>query len=143
MPACTFFGHRDCPDTIRPTLRAVLEGLVEHNGVDMFYVGNQGNFDALVRKELRSLERKYPHIRYAVVLAYLPTQSGQGDDPDTMFPEGLENVHPKYAISRRNDWILAHSDYVIAYITRPWGGAARYVRKAGVMDKVVIHIPFA
>ena len=37
MPACTFFGHRDCPDTIKPRLREVLVDLIENHNVDMFY----------------------------------------------------------------------------------------------------------
>ena len=51
MPACTFFGHRDCPETIRPKLRNELTRLITEHRVDMFYIGNQGRFDALVRSE--------------------------------------------------------------------------------------------
>ena len=47
MAVCTFFGHRECPDTIKPKLREVLVDLIENHGVDMFYVGNQGQFDAI------------------------------------------------------------------------------------------------
>ena len=49
MSACTFFGHRDCPETIRPALRRLLVDLIENRNVDMFYVGNQGGFDYMVR----------------------------------------------------------------------------------------------
>ena len=40
--ACTFFGHRDCPSSIKPKLREVLIDLIENHAVDMFYVGQQG-----------------------------------------------------------------------------------------------------
>ncbi len=40
MAACTFFGHRDCPDAIETKLREVLIDLITNHGVDMFYVGN-------------------------------------------------------------------------------------------------------
>lgn len=52
MAACTFFGHRDCPDTIKEKLREALTDLIEHHGVNLFYVGNQGNFDAIARSVL-------------------------------------------------------------------------------------------
>ena len=55
MAACTFFGHRECPDAVEPWLRAVLETLIVEHGVDVFYVGHQGQFDALVRRTLRAL----------------------------------------------------------------------------------------
>lgn len=72
MKACTFFGHRDCPETIKPRLREVLTDLIINQEVDTFYIGNQGRFDGIVRGVLRELEKEYPEIHYAVVLAYLP-----------------------------------------------------------------------
>lgn len=39
MSACTFFGHQDCPSSIKPKLREVLIDLIENHTVDMFYVG--------------------------------------------------------------------------------------------------------
>ena len=41
MSACTFFGHRDCPSSIKPKLREALIDLIENHTVDMFYVGQQ------------------------------------------------------------------------------------------------------
>lgn len=55
MAACTFFGHRDCPDSVEHQLRAVLEKLIVEQGVNVFYVGHQGRFDAMVRHTLRVL----------------------------------------------------------------------------------------
>ena len=141
MPACTFFGHRDCPDTIKPKLRQVLIDLIEQHNVDMFYVGNQGRFDAIVRDVLRDLQHEYPQINYAVVLAYMPGKQTEYDDySDTMLPEGIESVHPRYAISWRNNWMLKQSDYVVTYITRTWGGAYQYAEKAKRQKKVIINL---
>lgn len=36
--ACTFFGHRDCPETIKPKIRMAVIDLIENHGVTMFYV---------------------------------------------------------------------------------------------------------
>ena len=100
MPSCTFLGHRDCPDTIKPRLREVLVDLIENHNVDMFYVGNQGHFAAIVRGVLRDLQHEYPQIHYAVVLAYMPGKQTEYDDfSDTMLPEGIESTRPHYAIS--------------------------------------------
>ena len=60
MASCTFFGHRECPDTIKVKLREVLIDLIANNDVDMFYVGNQGRFDSIVRGVLRNLKKEYP-----------------------------------------------------------------------------------
>ena len=141
MVSCTFFGHRDCPDSIKPQLRDLLIDLIANHDVDMFYVGNQGQFDTIVRSVLRELKKKYTQIEYAVVLAHMPGKQMKYDDySDTMLPEGIEVVHPRYAISWRNNWMLQQSDYVVTYITHSWGGAAQFVEKARRQKKIVINI---
>ena len=141
MGTCTFFGHRDCPETVKPKLREVLINLITDHKVDMFYVGNQGRFDAYVHGELKKLKVEYPHINYAVVLAYMPGAKTEYDDySDTMLPEGIEAVHPRFAISWRNDWMLKQSNYVVTYITHTWGGAAQYANKARKSRKHIINI---
>ena len=141
MATCTFFGHRECPDSIKIQLRAVLIDLLTNHDIDMFYVGNQGRFDAIVRGILRELKIEYQQINYAVVLAYMPGKQTEYDDfPDTMIPEGIESVHPRYAISWRNNWMLRQSDYVVTYITHSWGGAAQYAAKAARQGKSVVNL---
>ena len=141
MANCTFFGHRECSDSIKIQLREVLIDLVTNHNVDMFYVGNQGRFDAIVHGVLRELKKEYPQIDYAVVLAYMPGKQTEYDDySDTMLPEGIESVHPRYVISWRNNWMLRQSDYVVTYITHSWGGAAQFSEKAKRQKKTVINL---
>lgn len=143
MAACTFFGHRDCPEIIKSKLKELLIDLITHHNVDMFYVGNQGRFDGIVRGVLRELKKEYPQIDYAVVLAYIPGKQTEYDDySDTMLPEGFESVHPRHAISWRNNWMLQQSDYVVAYITHSWGGAAQFAERAKRQEKTVINLEY-
>ena len=140
MSSCTFFGHRECPDSIKIKLREVLIELITNHDVDMFYVGNQGQFDAIVHSVLRELKKEYPQINYAVVLAYMPGKQTEYDDySNTMLPEGIESVHPRYAISWRNNWMLQQADYVVTYITHSWGGAAQYTEKARNEGKTIFN----
>jgi len=109
----------------------------------MFYVGQQGAFDGFVRSVLKELVLVYPHIRYAVVLERLPPKRDEFDTrdySDTMLPEGIETVHPRFAISWRNKWMLKQSDYVVTYITHFWGGAAQFAEKAERQKKNVINL---
>lgn len=138
---CTFFGHRECPDSVKPVLRDTVVELITNRGVDLFYVGNQGRFDTIVRSVLREMKEEYPHIEYAVVLAYMPGNRREYEDySDTMVPEGIESIHPRYAISWRNRWMLEQADYVVAYITHTWGGAYRHYLKARRKSKQVINL---
>lgn len=140
MKACTFFGHRDCPNSIKPNLRQVLIDLIENHAVSTFYVGQQGAFDGIVRSVLKELVAVYPHINYAVVLERLPSKRVKFDTrdySDTILPEGIETVHPRFAISWRNKWMIKQSDYVVTYITHPWGGAAQFASLAERQGKIL------
>lgn len=140
MSVCTFFGHRECYGLDREMLYRTIEGLI-CQGVDTFYVGNQGGFDAAVYGCLQRLREKYPHICIGVVLAYLPTQKqAYGDMADTVFPEGMELVPPKFAIDRRNRWMVDRADHVICCIRHSWGGAYRFAKLAKSRGKHVINI---
>ena len=128
MSACTFFGHRDCYRLDEEVLRDHIQMLIDQ-GVDTFYVGNQGHFDGMVYRCLKHLRQIYPHIRVFVVLAYLPTKKIQGQDfSDTIYPQ-IEG-HPKFAIDRRNRWMVRTSDYCLCYINHTWGGAYKYALMA-------------
>lgn len=143
MCVCTFFGHRDCPNTIKPLMREVIIDLIENQNVDTFYVGQQGSFDFLARTVLAELADEYPHIRYSIVLARLPQQSKTYDPLDysnTLLPEGSENILPRFTISWRNEWMLKQATFVITYVNHSWGGAAKFAEKATRLKKTVINL---
>lgn len=145
MSTCTFFGHRQCPPDLRPQLRRVLIDFIEDQGVHKFYVGNQGGFDLMVCSVLRELCLEYPSVTYGVVLAHLPIkrqEEGENvmDDSHLMFPEGIETVPKRFAIDFRNRWMLKRSDYVVTYVTQPWGETAEYATLAKRMGKRVLNL---
>ena len=138
---CTFFGHRDAPSSLEDTLKEAIIRLIEQEQVDLFYVGNQGKFDNMVRKVLKTLQGEYPHIRYAVVLAYMPTENDKEQDfSDTIYPDGLERVPRRAAIAARNRWMIEKAQYVIAYVKTPGGGAADAVALASRKGKNIIRL---
>lgn len=139
---CCFFGHKEIPSDLAEPLSRTLTNLIEE-GVDSFLVGNQGGFDHLVLHTLRLLKKQHPHITYSVVLAYMPgaKEEWSAYEPmETLYPDGLEAVHPRYAISWRNKWMVQESDVVVTYITHSWGGAAKYAELAERKKKRVINI---
>lgn len=138
-----FFGHRDTPLAIEPKLKEIIVDLIENHSADNFLVGNNGNFDFLVRKILKQLKEKYRHINYAVVLSYLPVKKPEFDISDeyqTILFDGFEKSHPRYAIAKRNEWIVEKSDIVVTYVQHSIGGAAKYKELAEKRNKKVINI---
>ena len=146
MAACTFFGHRDCPESIKVNLKKEIERLICDHQVNTFYVGTQGSFDRMAYNALNELRKKYSHIKVFRVLAYMPRNDAVSNDEaqseDTILPEGIERVHPRYAIVWRNNWMIDRSEYVIAYITHPTGGAYRAVERAKKKDRKVIMVEY-
>lgn len=144
MSACTFFGHRDCPSGIRGKLQAEIDRLICNHGVETFYVGTQGSFDRMAYGALVELRKQYQHIKVYRVLAYMPRLRDIAQDrsvlDDTILPEGIEKAHPRYAIVSRNNWMIDRSDYVVAYITHPTGGAYQSVERAKQQKITVISV---
>lgn len=77
----------------------------------------------MVRSTLKNLKEKYPHICYAVVLAYMPVKKDKTKDYS---PDGLENVPRRFAVDRRNKRLVDMSDCVVVYVVRSCGGAAKF-----------------
>ena len=138
---CCLFGHKETPASIAAELGKVIDHLIQERGVDEFPVGNQGAFDRMVHRALREARNRYPHISYHVVLAYLPnTESGIYEYSETFFPDGIENVPPRFAISWRNKWMIRQSDVVVTYVTRTHGGAWQFKAMAERQGKTVIEL---
>ena len=54
---CTFFGHRNTDPAIIPALRREIE-----RHIDTFYVGVNGDFDAMVSAVLGEMKQRYPQF---------------------------------------------------------------------------------
>lgn len=143
MSSCTFFGHRSIPEEVKSTLRSTLTDLIENHSVDIFYVGNHGGFDTMVRKVLSELSDQYA-VTYYVVLAYMPAKRSNSDYTDyteTLLPVGIETVPKRFAITYRNKWMIQHADYVVTYVTSGIAsGAAQFKQYAEKHGKNVIEL---
>lgn len=141
---CCFFGHCYTPDSVRPVLKNEILRILSHTESVVFYVGNHGNFDRMVRSVMKELIQEGKSINYAVVLAYMPDALGEFDDPeeykDTLYPTGLESVPKRFAISWRNNWMVEQADMVICYIQNTIGGAYQFVEKAQHKNKTIINL---
>ena len=136
MSSCTFFGHYNSSEALKPILVESIRKLIECYSVDKFYIGDKGNFDSMARRCVIELAEEYPYIEYEIVLAYMPGKKDEFKPPleNTVYPEGLEKVPRKYAIIRRNQIMAKESDFAIVYIYK-FGGAAtatEYADKRGV-----------
>ena len=59
----------------------------------------------------------------------------------TVYPP-LESVPRRFAISRRNEWMVSESDVVVAYVIRGFGGAPRTLDYARRKKKPIIRFQY-
>ena len=137
---CYFFGHRDTPSHIANQLAPLLRRLVEKMGVDRFLVGNEGAFDRMVAQSLAEFKKEHPTVRCYIVLAYMPQKQGEPFPLETLYPEGLECVPKRFAIDRRNKWMLKQSDVTVGYVHHSIGNSFRYLEMAEKNGKTVVRL---
>lgn len=118
----TFCGHNEwCGEAVFARLRAVLCDLIAE-GADTFYLGDYGHFDICAAKTVRELKSAYPHIRSVLVIPYLNREYDKDLYDEILFPP-LEDVPPRFAISKRNEWMVGQADTVVSGVWRNRGGA--------------------
>ena len=136
MKACSFFGHRDTPQTeeLKQKVRETVERLIVEERVDTFLSGSRSNFDELCYIVVTELKEKYPHIQR---IAYLCKHEsgclvGAGMDEKRRIKEltdrdvyvrEFEEIKKSDRINsagracyvERNYWVVDNSDFVIMY----------------------------
>lgn len=137
---CCFFGNRDTPSHIADQLTPLLRHLVEEMGVDRFLVGNEGAFDRMVATALAELKKAHSTVRCYIVLAYMPQKQSEPFPLETVYPEGLESVPKRFAIDRRNKWMLKQANITVGYVRSSIGNAARYLEMAQKNGKTVVRL---
>ncbi len=139
----TFFGHREIYEKYEEKLLFTIENLIINYGANTFYIGHQSNFDATAYRILKKLKENYTFLKIFIVLAYLPKNKSTYeffDYADAFFPEVLDNTFSKFAIDKRNKWLVDISDIVVTFVKRNYGGAAKFKEYAEKKNKTVINI---
>ena len=119
----TFCGHREVHESekVRKWLYETVERLIM-DGADCFYLGGYGQFDALAAAVVREKKERYPQMRSVLVLPYLDREYDASAYDETVYPP-LENVPKRFAISKRNEYMVDMADVIVAYVIYSFGGA--------------------
>lgn len=57
-----------------------------------------------------------------------------------MYPEEVESAPKRFAICKRNDWMINNSDIVVTFVTRNYGGASKYKELAKKKGRKIIEL---
>ena len=136
---CTFIGHKDCPFSVKERLEGVILELINKD-IKHFFVGNNGNFDYLVQETLSKLIKKGFSINVSIVLSYINETSISGHQKLTVFPEELASAPKKFAISKRNEYLLKNSSILVCYINNTFSNAYKWAEKARKKGLEIIEL---
>lgn len=132
----TFCGHKDVYESekIYKSLKAILTEIflnAQNSGQSLtFLCGHYGNFDTLSAKAIDEVRGLFPQVsaEKLFITPYITLSSKERNDQlkkiydDIVYPP-IENTSLKFAISKRNEWMIEQADTVISYVTHGWGGA--------------------
>ena len=142
----TFCGHSDFlfNDDIKEQLKNILKNEIIKNPTCKFYLGEYGDFDVLCLRTLKELKNDFPKIELIFITPYLDKNYSKLEFAkyhydDVIFPP-IESVPRKFAILKRNEWMVEQADLVIAYVKYSWGGAAKALEYAKRKKKRIINI---
>lgn len=140
MFTCFFIGHCDAPGSIQEQLNETVAYLVKEHHVTDFIVGHYGNFDRMATIAVQRAIRCYPERELIAELLepYFP-----GDRKLTVplyfdgiyYPKGMENVPKRFCIEKANRKALEQANWLVAYVCREGGNAAKLLRTARRWEK--------
>ena len=118
----SFCGHACLTDhnSIKDQLRTSLHTLTPNSPIH-FYLGGYGDFDSIAYACCKQFARSHPGTKLFWISPYVSATPEKEYD-GVIYP-GLENVPPKLAIIKRNEWMMENANIVIAYIEHSFGGA--------------------
>lgn len=129
MYSCTFIGHSNCDPEIKTELYRTVEKLIREHNVTTFYVGTHGKFDYYAYQVLRELE-KIHNIEVLIVLSHLISVPDYCKGAKTIFPDSVAKSPYKYAIIKRNEYMIEKSQFMICCIDHTFSNTYNFVKKA-------------
>ena len=136
----TFCGHSQVANsaTVAAALAKIIDDLIAE-GANEFLLGGYGEFDTMAAVAVRNAKKNHPGIRSTLVIPYIDRDYDPALYDGSLYPP-LETVPRRYAISKRNEWMVSNSDVVIACIQHSWGGAAATMKYAKRKKKRIISV---
>ena len=146
MVRIMFCGHHDAwgIDELRGRILAEIEDFAKDNMVE-FWLGGYGNFDGFAMRCCKQYKEVRPSAKLLFVTPYLDPVYLESRDVmhngyDGIVMPPVESTPPKYAILKRNEYMVDQSDLLIAYVNHGWGGAAKTLEYAVKRHKKYINL---
>lgn len=148
----TFLGHSKLfdSDRLREEVRRTILQNADKDEKILFYCGGYGDFDTLCASVCRSVKEEIRDCEIIFITPYITEAQQRKTDEqiklgiyDSSIYPPLESVPPKFAISKRNEWMMNSADLVIAYVEYEYGGAYKTLKYAMRKKKRIVNLATA
>ena len=133
-----FAGHREVYQRgVDEKVKSLILKLAQQ-GATIFLTGGMGEFDRMCNGAVRAVKREFPSIRLCLIIPYLTQTINEQKDyllesyDELIFPDRIEGVHYKSAITLRNRWMTENSEIMLAYVGHEFGGAYQMMKYAQI-----------
>ena len=144
-----FIGHSFVPSGAKVKERVkeeIRKNILKESHI-MCYLGGYGGFDEICACACRELKKECGRIEIIYITPYFSLSDQEkikemeryGLYDASIYPP-IENVPKRFAILKRNEWIMSNADLVIAYVDRDYGGAYKALCGAKRKKKKIINL---
>ena len=109
-----------------------------------FLVGRNGEFDefaaSVIKHAQKELGKQNNEITLVLPYTVAKLEFYEKYYDNIIIPESMYRVHPKSAITLKNQWMIEKSNLVIVYVERNEGGAYEAVKYAKKLNKDIINL---
>lgn len=145
----SFIGHSNLhngSDLFESIKNTILQNLNANDDV-VFLCGGYGDFDDLCAQVCRSIKESGQNYEIVFVTPYMSVAQQEKINEwikwglyDSVIYPPLERVPLKFAITKRNEWMINQSDFIIAYVEHSFGGAYQSLKYAKRKGKQIVNL---
>ena len=142
----TFCGHSNYSSTLEDKEQLLkLFEIVACNKQVNFYLGGYGGFDSFALECAKKYKQCHKGTKLIFITPYLDKWLKNRKDIleknyDEIIYPSLELVPQKFAIIKRNEWMIDKADYLFAYVKTHYGGAYKTLLYAHKHKKSYINL---
>ncbi len=145
----TFIGHAFISS--HSLVKEEVKKQIRKNSMDFhsitYYLGGYGDFDRICACACRELKQEYDGVEVVYITPYFGLSEQEkikemvrGRLYDATIYPPIENVPFRFAILKRNEWMIKNADLIIAYVDHTYGGAYKSYQVAKRAKKKIINI---
>ena len=145
----SFIGHAEVArsDEVKELVKKQIKDVAHGYDNVTFYLGGYGGFDEICAQACKELKRELVNAELVYVAPYISISEQRkikdlqvcGLCDSSVYPP-LESTPPRFAISKRNDWMMQNADLVVAYVNHSYGGAYKALQTAKRKHKKIVNI---